>query len=94
MIPMIQDVPGQTLSEEQRAKAQPAHIFAEAPLASGPQTRTAEIANHFGGEVMQVQTSTTKSKPTQQAPKPKPQWDVRFEPHPVLGAPFMVPVVF
>lgn len=42
---------------------------------------------------MQVQTSTTKSKP-QQAPKPKPQWDVRFEPHPSLGAPFMVPVVF
>ncbi|MET4719392.1 hypothetical protein ABIF63_003498 [Bradyrhizobium japonicum] len=43
---------------------------------------------------MQVQTSTTKSKPQQQSPRPKPQWDVRFEPHPVLGAPFMVPVVF
>lgn len=44
---------------------------------------------------MQVRSSTTKRKPPQQqSPKPKPQWDVRLEPHPILGAPFIVPVVF
>ncbi|MGY3409515.1 hypothetical protein ACVWZV_005628 [Bradyrhizobium sp. GM5.1] len=42
---------------------------------------------------MQVQTVIAKSRPTQ-ASKPNPQWDVKFEPHPALGAPFMVPVVF
>jgi hypothetical protein len=30
---------------------------------------------------------------SQQQSASKPQYDVKFEPHPKLGAPFMVPVV-